>query len=973
MDSTRPRWERREPLGTVEPVERPPEDFTPTYARGIAVDDNGYTFVTGTKSANAGDILTVIYSPQYYPAMVRTFASPEDGFDEAADVVVCRADGVSWAVVIGTATDEDEDDLEFVLLRYDIKDTVMQWAEQTPMPVHVGNDIGVGRGGWLAADTAAGLIYAARGKKTLDFYRYDPSGDTWTTLTSILPGAESKLPEKGCRGVCDGNGHVYMTKGNNTFGFWSYDIAASTWAALADVPAGPTGKRVKGGTDLAYVEVNDTGFVYLLKGYKCEFWRYNTIAGTWQQLADAPTGIKEKWDKGSWIVYDGANTIYAHKAKYYVGTEHELWSYDIALNQWSSSPLRGMPLYGLHSGKIKKKKAKDGGGAAWVSGMNWIFALKGGNTQQVWRYEVAADSWCEADTLPQVGSSGKKKRVSLGGDLVHTGEGTLYALKGNKTLQMWRYGPVAACGAPRFQGWHSGIGTSGCRAGGGKDDEQVIAEGYDAHRPQWHNSGQLIVYTREDDDGVEQVYVSDAAGQNEWQQTFGEAGCENPVFDPKGGVILFQQEDTSSGCWQVAVVQLDLSGGYDVPPSAPVEPLPVTAPIALRPALQTLPVAAVPTVPKRKEAPKTFAVQPAEVAPVESEVVQAPAGGLDAEPQVLTSDDFDHENPKPSLDGRWAIYQKDDETGYTQLYRIRSGGGEEEALTDDDADHEDPQYLTDSTVVYTRSEYGEYDHVYVLNLTTMTQSPLTESDYDHGHPAPSPDGCNVMFEVEDDYGMTQVGRVSASGGDEDCLTEEEIDLETPTWSPDNQTVFCVGWRYPGTEIGLVTTTGYEAVTDSEVIRLNPDVFYNGLNSQQLIVFERETWDTSGMDGNGRPGPRRRHPGRGIFLIRVSRRPGDGVQTGEAFKLALERIRPNPAAGQLSLRWQVPSRDRVTVQAFDVTGRVVRTLCDEELAPGVYDCRWDCTDEAGRKLPAGVYFFSLSSAGKEMKQKVVLQR
>ena len=31
--------------------------------------------------------------------------------------------------------------------------------------------------------------------------------------------------------------------------------------------------------------------------------------------------MKEKWDKGSWLAYDGENTIYAHKAKYYTGDQ----------------------------------------------------------------------------------------------------------------------------------------------------------------------------------------------------------------------------------------------------------------------------------------------------------------------------------------------------------------------------------------------------------------------------------------------------------------------------------------------------------------------------------------------------------------------------------------------------------------------------------------------------------------------------
>ena len=77
-----------------------------------------------------------------------------------------------------------------------------------------------------------------------------------------------------------------------------------------------------------------------------------------------PPGSKPKYDKGSWIVYDGVNSIYTHKAKYYDRAlfVHEFYKYDIAGDSWST--LAGMPLYGLHSGRIKKKKAKDGGAGA---------------------------------------------------------------------------------------------------------------------------------------------------------------------------------------------------------------------------------------------------------------------------------------------------------------------------------------------------------------------------------------------------------------------------------------------------------------------------------------------------------------------------------------------------------------------------------------------------------------------------------
>jgi hypothetical protein len=291
----------------------------------------------------------------------------------------------------------------------------------------------VKRGAWLALGPE-GQFYMTKGYKTGDFYKYDPIGDSFTTLPDVQPGAEGKLPEKGCRGISDGTNSIYMTKGNNTTGFWHYDIAAQAWSALSDVPLGATGKKVKGGTDLVYVPMmtDSAGYVYMLKGYKTEFWRYDPGAGVWETRASAPIGTKEKWDKGSWLCYDGENTIYAHKAKYL-----EFWKYDIPGDSWSG-PLEPMPLAGLHSGKIKNKKAKDGGAGAYYAG-GQIYALKGGNTTMFYMYDIDTNTWVEKEGIPDIGSTGKKKRVKVGGDFVAYGGEAFFALKGNKCQEMWRY------------------------------------------------------------------------------------------------------------------------------------------------------------------------------------------------------------------------------------------------------------------------------------------------------------------------------------------------------------------------------------------------------------------------------------------------------------------------------------------------------------------------------------------------------
>jgi hypothetical protein len=251
-------------------------------------------------------------------------------------------------------------------------------------------------------------------------------------------GVENKPAYKGSNGVSDGNGHIYATKGNNTPGFWRYSCDGDSWSQLPDVPLGLSNKRVKGGTDLVYVTLGESSYVYLLKGYKTEFYRFNTASREWQVLPDAPAGVKNKWDKGSWIVYDGEDNIYAHKAKY-----HEFYSYSIGANVWGPV-MPGMPLTNGQTGK--SKKSKDGGDAVYLDGTIWT--LKGGNTQDFFAYDLAGQAWAEKETVPAFGSTGKKKRVKAGSAMATDGMG-LYALKGNKTLEFWRYGFAEAVAGER--------------------------------------------------------------------------------------------------------------------------------------------------------------------------------------------------------------------------------------------------------------------------------------------------------------------------------------------------------------------------------------------------------------------------------------------------------------------------------------------------------------------------------------------
>lgn len=278
---------------------------------------------------------------------------------------------------------------------------------------------------------SADLVYAAKGNKTDEFYRYEclvyPE---WRSVSSIPLSPSGKLPRKGCRGAGDGERYIYMAKGGNTCEFWRYDVVADTWTQLPDVPEQPSGKRVRSGTGMVCARLRDTSNVYLLKGNARDFLRFNTLAGRWEVLPSAPVVTGFRYDEGSWLVYDDSQHIYCHRAKL-----HEFWKFDVASGTWETRQLQGMPFI---SRTGKARKSKDGGSATWF--FDRILALKGNNSQEFWCYNPGTDSWTERDTVPKVGITGKKKKVGRGADIIHVGEADfIYALKGNKTLEFWQY------------------------------------------------------------------------------------------------------------------------------------------------------------------------------------------------------------------------------------------------------------------------------------------------------------------------------------------------------------------------------------------------------------------------------------------------------------------------------------------------------------------------------------------------------
>jgi hypothetical protein len=113
-----------------------------------------------------------------------------------------------------------------------------------------------------------------------------------------------------------------------------------------------------------------------------------------------------------------------------------------------------------------------------------------------------------------------------------------------------------------------------------------------------------------------------------------------------------------------------------------------------------------------------------------------------------------------------------------------------------------------------------------------------------------------------------------------------------------------------------------------------------------------------------------------LAFRLTNEPSSGVPEHETLPegLGLFQNVPNPFTSATTIRYNLPGGGgHVKLEIYDVTGRLVSTLVDDVQQGGVYSVEWSGTNDAGRELPAGIYFQRLSLDNQEISQKMLLMR
>lgn len=89
------------------------------------------------------------------------------------------------------------------------------------------------------------------------------------------------------------------------------------------------------------------------------------------------------------------------------------------------------------------------------------------------------------------------------------------------------------------------------------------------------------------------------------------------------------------------------------------------------------------------------------------------------------------------------------------------------------------------------------------------------------------------------------------------------------------------------------------------------------------------------------------------------------------KFALHQNAPNPFNPTTAISFDIPRKADVQLEVYDLLGRKVNELINEELGAGSYRIIWNGVDEAGREVPSGVYFYRIKAGDNTAKRRMLL--
>ena len=113
----------------------------------------------------------------------------------------------------------------------------------------------------------------------------------------------------------------------------------------------------------------------------------------------------------------------------------------------------------------------------------------------------------------------------------------------------------------------------------------------------------------------------------------------------------------------------------------------------------------------------------------------------------------------------------------------------------------------------------------------------------------------------------------------------------------------------------------------------------------------------------------------VSYLRVMVSTGSNVSTVNENILMPNQFRvydayPNPFNPVTTLRYQLPEANMVTVTIYDMAGRQVKNLIDQQQGQGLHSIQWNGTNNLGNTVSAGIYLYQVHSGVYNQTNKMI---
>jgi hypothetical protein len=223
----------------------------------------------------------------------------------------------------------------------------------------------------------------------------------------------------------------------------------------------------------------------------------------------------------------------------------------------------------------------------------------------------------------------------------------------------------------------------------------------------------------------------------------------------------------------------------------------------------------------------------------------------------------------------------------------------------------------------------------------------------------------IRLKIFEFYGINNyqvVGGIEIRGTfpwDTELLKAKDIDgdgIEEIFLCIDNATLML---KFTGTENQHSYEIFYANLIGGDVYESNQSAhFYNITGNSQDELFVAKRSGTQVYTNIYKPN----------FLVGAIESTPDNPRTHELYQAF-----PNPFNSQTKISFRIIELSRVKIKVYNLLGKEIANLIDEELSSGLYNISWDARNNSSEYLPSGVYFIQLIAGNYSQIIKTILIR